>query len=110
MLVLTLTAGARAADLDATFTAACDLYEAGDFASAAGNFEALIEDGVRDAPVFYNLANCYYKQDMVGKAVAINPDGDLVRYRRHYGPDQPLCVPNFVEWGATPTIEVIRPG
>lgn len=56
------------------FIRACDLYEAGDFASAGDDFEAIRATGLRNAVVEYNLGNCFYKQGQLGKAV--------VNYRR----------------------------
>ena len=57
-------------DIDQVFNHACDLYEDGDFEAAAGQLESLAASGVRDADVYYNLGNCYYKQGELGKAVA----------------------------------------
>lgn len=56
------------------FGKACDLYESGDFASAEASLETIRASGVRNATVYYNLGNCYYKQGQMGRAV--------VNYRR----------------------------
>ena len=37
----------------------------------------------------------------------INPDADLVRFRRQKGTDMPLCVPSFQDYGSKPTIEIV---
>ena len=68
-------AGARAAagadqDIQSLFNKACDLYEAGDFASAGNDLEEIRATGRRNAVVYYNLGNCFYKQGQMGRAVA----------------------------------------
>lgn len=63
-----------ATDIATVFKEGCDLYEQGDFASAAERFEDLSRRQVTSADVYYNLGNCYYKQGHAGKAV--------VNYRR----------------------------
>eukprot|EP00056_Hartaetosiga_gracilis_P006119 m.93295 g.93295 ORF g.93295 m.93295 type:complete len:470 (+) comp12383_c0_seq1:295-1704(+) len=37
----------------------------------------------------------------------VHPDADILRYRRHRGPEMPLCVPPFQEFGAKPVIELV---
>ena len=37
-------------------------YEAGQFEQAAAGYEAIIEAGVRNSDVYYNLGNAYFKQ------------------------------------------------
>ncbi len=59
-----------AEETNSLFTEACDLYEASEFEGALSIFESLVSGGVRDAAVYYNLANCYYQQGEIGKAVA----------------------------------------
>jgi hypothetical protein len=70
VLLSACCAFADLSDIDAVFNHACDLYEDGDFEAAAGQLESLAASGVRDADVYYNLGNCYYKQGELGKAVA----------------------------------------
>jgi tetratricopeptide (TPR) repeat protein len=55
---------------DALFREGCDLYEKGDFASALADFEEIKDEGIRNATVYFNLGNCYYRQGQMGKAVA----------------------------------------
>ena len=45
------------------------LYESGRFAEAGRTYERIIERGVRNGHVFYNLGNAYYKQDRIGQAI-----------------------------------------
>ena len=56
--------------VDAMFREGCDLYEKVDFRSALADFEAIRDEGVRNATVYFNLANCYYRERQMGKAVA----------------------------------------
>lgn len=60
-------------------------YEAGNFREAAETYEAIIQAGVRDSAIYYNLGNAYFKQGELGRAVlnyrraqALNPrDADI---------------------------------
>lgn len=56
--------------VDAMFREGCDLYEKGDFSSALADFEAIKDEGIRNATVYFNLGNCYYRERQIGKAVA----------------------------------------
>ena len=46
-----------------------ELYQAGDFDQAAQVYQQLVDQGHREAALFYNLGNAYYKQEMIGLAV-----------------------------------------
>ncbi len=63
-------AAPAAPDAQVIFGNGCDLYDQGDFGQAAEHFEALVARGIEDSDVYYNLANAYYKQGRLGKAVA----------------------------------------
>lgn len=45
------------------------LYEGGKYAEAGRTYERIIERGVRNGHVYYNLGNAYYKQDRIGRAI-----------------------------------------
>lgn len=45
------------------------LYEGGKFTEAGRTYERIIERGVRNGHVYYNLGNAYYKQDRIGLAI-----------------------------------------
>jgi tetratricopeptide (TPR) repeat protein len=59
-----------AANINGVFTDGCDLYDQGDFDTAVRHFESLVTKGVRNADVYYNLGNSYYKMGDTGRAVA----------------------------------------
>lgn len=44
-------------------------YQAGDFAEAARQYNALLRQGYRSEALFYNLGNSYFRMDSLGKAV-----------------------------------------
>src|SRR6266446_4572997 len=44
-------------------------YKAKQFLQAADKYEKLIAQGYKSAEVCYNLGNCYYKIDSVGKCI-----------------------------------------
>jgi tetratricopeptide (TPR) repeat protein len=68
-------------DINAVFNEGCDLYDQGDFGLAAERFESIEARGVRSAEVYYNLGNCYYKQGLVGRAVASYRRGAMLSPR-----------------------------
>jgi hypothetical protein len=45
------------------------LYESGDYSGAVGLYQQLIETGIEDGAVYYNLGNAYFKSGDVGRAV-----------------------------------------
>ena len=45
------------------------LYEGGKYAEAGRTYERIIQRGIRNGHVFYNLGNAYYKQDRIGRAI-----------------------------------------
>ena len=45
------------------------LYEDGRYAEAGRTYERIIERGVRNGHVYYNLGNAYYRQDQIGRAI-----------------------------------------
>ncbi len=51
-------------------------YEAGDYLGAAAGYEALVDFGLRNADVYYNLGNAYFKHGDLGRAI--------LNYRRAY--------------------------
>ncbi len=44
-------------------------YETGNFAAAIDTYEQLVDLGVRDSTVFYNLGNAYFKNGDLGRAI-----------------------------------------
>ena len=69
MLLLCTVAMANAQQAPALFTSANALYKANNFAQAGSAYEKLLAEGYKDATVYYNLGNCYYKQNILGRAI-----------------------------------------
>lgn len=67
--VLTIAPGAFASDITEGISQANDLYEKGDYESAIEGYAAIVEQGVVNADLFYNLGNAYYKVGALGRAV-----------------------------------------
>ena len=70
--------GGAQGELD--FEKANSLYNEGGYATAVQAYENILNNGLHSAEVYYNLANCYYKQNNVGhsiyyyeKALALKP-------------------------------------
>ena len=61
------------------------LYEGGKYAESSRTYERIVDRGIRNGFVYYNLGNAYYKQDQIGRAILayerasrlIPRDGDL---------------------------------
>ena len=66
---VTLNRTARAAANGGGFSQGNAFYAAGDFAGAAGAYEAQVRRGEYTANLFYNLADAYYRQGNRGRAV-----------------------------------------
>jgi tetratricopeptide (TPR) repeat protein len=52
-----------------TYKAANAIYKGGNFEQAASAYEKILSQGYRTAEVYYNLGNCYYKLNKIGKAI-----------------------------------------
>lgn len=52
-----------------TLQRANQLYESGRFREAAGMYQQIVDNGIDNSTVFYNLGNAHFKQDDVGRAI-----------------------------------------
>lgn len=52
-----------------SYTAAANLYKQNQFEQAAAVYEKLVAAKQATAEVYFNLGNCYYKQNKLGKAI-----------------------------------------
>jgi len=66
LLTVLLAAGAY----DDTFERATEAYRAGEYTVASASLEQLVDQGVVDASVFFNLGNVYYRQGLLASAIA----------------------------------------
>ncbi len=70
MLLCGLTCGhASAQSLERIFSKANEAYFQGDFSAAAEHYEKLIQAGVDDGDVYYNLATAYARAGQLGRAI-----------------------------------------
>ncbi|MCP4641049.1 MAG: tetratricopeptide repeat protein [bacterium] len=53
-----------------TFDRATEAYSEKDYGLAVETLERLVEEGVEDPALFYNLGNAYYRMDRLGPAIA----------------------------------------
>ncbi|MCS6933876.1 MAG: tetratricopeptide repeat protein [Chitinophagales bacterium] len=51
------------------YAKAADAYRASHYQDAQQLYEELIRMGYRNSEVYYNLANCYFKQGQIGRAI-----------------------------------------
>jgi len=68
--ILYATAVLSATVFDVTFDRANEAYRDGNFPEAVTLYEQLVDDGVVDAGVFYNLGNAYFRSKQLGPAIA----------------------------------------
>ncbi len=68
-VLLSTSAGASAQSLDRLFAAGNEAYFRGDYARAAAHYERLVEAGVHDADVYFNLATAHARAGRYGLAV-----------------------------------------
>jgi tetratricopeptide (TPR) repeat protein len=70
LALLALAASAAAEDdAGAIFLRGVDAYRSGDFEASSQAFESLVDSGIQNGRLFYNLGNAYLKQDRLGYAV-----------------------------------------
>ncbi|HIW65357.1 MAG TPA: tetratricopeptide repeat protein [Candidatus Alistipes intestinipullorum] len=65
-------------------------YINGDYHGAAASYEAILSQGLSSVKLYYNLANSYFKDDRLGKAILfyhraqrMAPGNDDIRYNLH---------------------------
>lgn len=68
--LLTIALLGASTPYNATFDRATEAYQTGDFATAAAQYEQLVEEGIVSAEVFHNLGNAYYRLGRLGPAIA----------------------------------------
>ena len=64
-----MAGGARADDQAKGFVHGIQAYEKGDYQQAITRFQALVQAGVRNGKLYYNLGNAYMKKGDLGRAV-----------------------------------------
>lgn len=69
LLVVFVFGGQIVAQGDGVLDDAADAYDAGDYATAIMLYEEVINAGVRDFAVFYNIGNAYYQSGDLGRAL-----------------------------------------
>lgn len=51
------------------FTEATEYYNNGEYSKAIKNYEQILESGEHSAELYFNLGNCYYKQNAIGPSI-----------------------------------------
>ena len=67
LFLVSFFGGESQGELD--FEKANSLYNEGVYAAAIQAYENILNNGLHSAEVYYNLANCYYKQNNVGHSI-----------------------------------------
>jgi hypothetical protein len=77
---------ALAGDFEDIFKEAGTLYEKGEYAAAIALYEQILDRGFESGNLYFNIGNCYFKQDDLGRALLyyarsrrlMPRDGDLL--------------------------------
>ncbi len=69
LLLIFIPAGALCGTAENLFLEANSNYEKGNFAEAEKLYRTIVEYGIQNSAVFYNLGNAYFKQDQLGEAI-----------------------------------------
>ena len=56
-------------DIDSLFQQGNDFYKKGNYPQAVASYRKILDSGVKNAKVFYNLGNAYFKNNEIGRAV-----------------------------------------
>ena len=85
------TAAAPATSADELWNAANQAYTEGDFEKAIADYEQILSQNLHSAALYYNLANAYFKQGMLGEALLnynrasrIAPSDEDIRHNQAY--------------------------
>ena len=73
VIAVDLSKSPKSANLE-SITTANKLFQAGNYVQAIGIYEQLIDQGLSDSTVYFNLGNAYYQQGDIGRA--------MLNYRR----------------------------
>lgn len=86
-------------------------YTQGDYQSALRLYYRVVEHGYESPQLYYNIANCYYKQMMIAKAILwyqralkLNPSFEDARYNLSLAQDlivdriEPIVPPFYRRW------------
>ncbi|MCB0164038.1 MAG: tetratricopeptide repeat protein [Anaerolineae bacterium] len=87
LLVMVSAVSAQAVSPTEAMTAGNQSYEAGDYTQAVEIYETMVDAGIEDSALYYNLGNAYFKLGHLGQAI--------LNYRRAYRLD-PRDVDNNV--------------
>ena len=69
VVVLVLVGGSRAGERENLFSEGNRFYQAGNYAAALEAYQKILDAGYKSGGLYYNMGNCYYKLQDVGRAV-----------------------------------------
>lgn len=96
-LVLFLSSLSQGQQSEAIFQQANQAYQNADYSQASELYEKLVKDNVSSAELFFNLANTYFRQNQLGRAIfnfkqALNlaPRDPDIRFNLNYAQNRVL--------------------
>ncbi len=86
-IILFITSVGHAQPTEQLYKSANEFYKSKQFDKALNNYKKIISQGYRNSEVYYNLGNCYYKLNAVGKSVLaferalkLSPDDEDIQH------------------------------
>ena len=68
-ILLIFSLGVSASDMEDLFQEGNRFYQAGDYESALQSYRRILEMGHESGPLYFNMGNCTYKMQEIGRAV-----------------------------------------
>lgn len=68
-ILLIFPLGVTASDMDDLFQEGNRIYQAGDYETALQSYRRILEMGHESGPLYFNMGNCHYKMQEIGRAV-----------------------------------------
>lgn len=91
VLIFHILGYSQSEDLQETFSQANKFYQQSNFNQAITNYELILNNGIKDSKVYYNLGNAYYRINQIGKsilyyerALKISPRDEDIRYNLNF--------------------------
>jgi tetratricopeptide (TPR) repeat protein len=82
---------------DSLFKQANEQYNRKDYENAIASYQQLVEKGYRDAVLYYNLGNAYFKSDQIGhailwyeRALRLSPNNKDIQYNLAFANQQTI--------------------
>lgn len=69
LVILLMVPMSAAGEVEDLFQEGNGAYQAGDYDAALQSYQQILDSGYESGPLYFNLGNCYYKQQQIGKSI-----------------------------------------